>query len=161
MRNLCYHESDFGIKADWHFFAPSHGKSPCDGIGGTVKRLAARGSLQATTSGHIFTPQDLYYIAETNIKGISFLYIISDTVKIHETELAQCMSTIKSVVRTRSHYRFVPADKETVILFRLSEDQVNIRMPVSTDPTSDDTDMDQHEAGQYIVAECLLHWPDY
>ena len=34
--NLCYHEEDFGIKAEWHFFATSHGKSPCDGIGGTV-----------------------------------------------------------------------------------------------------------------------------
>ncbi|ESO09020.1 hypothetical protein HELRODRAFT_168952 [Helobdella robusta] len=32
---------DFGLKAEWHFFATSHGKSPCDGIGGTTKRLVA------------------------------------------------------------------------------------------------------------------------
>lgn len=43
--NLCSHEKDFnGIKAEWHFFATSHGKSPCDGIGGTVKRLVSKAS---------------------------------------------------------------------------------------------------------------------
>ena len=35
--NLCYHEIDQDIQAQWHFFATSHGKSPCDGIGGTTK----------------------------------------------------------------------------------------------------------------------------
>ena len=44
--NLCYHHSDFGVQAEWHFYATSHGKGPCDGIGGTVKRLAAKASLQ-------------------------------------------------------------------------------------------------------------------
>jgi len=35
------------------FFSTSLGKSPCDVIFGIVKRLAARASLQAATSGHI------------------------------------------------------------------------------------------------------------
>ena len=39
--NLCHHEIDFGIPAQWHFSATSHGKGDCDGLGGTVKRLAA------------------------------------------------------------------------------------------------------------------------
>ena len=30
------------------FLATSHGKGPCDGIGGTVKRLATKASLQRT-----------------------------------------------------------------------------------------------------------------
>jgi hypothetical protein len=38
--NLCNHDADFGLPAEWHFFATSHGKGPCDGVGGTVKRLA-------------------------------------------------------------------------------------------------------------------------
>ena len=38
--NLCYHKEDFGIPAEWHFFATSHGKDPCDGVKGTVKREA-------------------------------------------------------------------------------------------------------------------------
>ena len=31
--NLCLHEKDFNLKAEWHFFATSHGKGPCDGLG--------------------------------------------------------------------------------------------------------------------------------
>ena len=42
---LCHHEEDFGVAAEWHFSATSHGKGACDGVGGTVKRLAARASL--------------------------------------------------------------------------------------------------------------------
>ena len=43
--NLCFHKSDFGVPAEWHFSATSHGKGACDGLGGTVKCLAARASL--------------------------------------------------------------------------------------------------------------------
>jgi len=35
--NLTYHKHDFDVDASWVFFATSHGKSPCDGIGGMVK----------------------------------------------------------------------------------------------------------------------------
>ena len=35
--NLCFHEADFGVPAEWHFSATSHGKGACDGVGGTVK----------------------------------------------------------------------------------------------------------------------------
>ena len=34
--NFCMHKRDFGFGAEWNFFATAHGKSPCDGIGGTV-----------------------------------------------------------------------------------------------------------------------------
>ena len=44
--NLCHHEDDFGMPTEWHFFATSHGKGLCDGVGGTVKRFAVRASLQ-------------------------------------------------------------------------------------------------------------------
>lgn len=37
--NLLYHEKDFKIKAEWHFFATAHGKGACDGIGGCVKKM--------------------------------------------------------------------------------------------------------------------------
>ena len=54
--NLCHHYEDFGIVAEWHFFATSHGKGPPDGVGGTVEREAATASLQQVHSGHITTP---------------------------------------------------------------------------------------------------------
>ena len=58
--NLCHHKEDFGISAEWHFSATAHGKGACDGIGGTVKRLAARASLQKPYSDQIMTPRQLF-----------------------------------------------------------------------------------------------------
>ena len=54
--NLYYHLHDYGIWAEWHFFATSHGKSPCDRIGDTGKHLVARASLQNI---HILSVRDM------------------------------------------------------------------------------------------------------
>ena len=35
--NLYFNQQDHNLKAEWYFFATSHGKSPCDGVGGTAK----------------------------------------------------------------------------------------------------------------------------
>lgn len=45
---LCYHTESFLVAVEWNFFSTLHGKSPCDGSGGTIKGLAALDSLQAT-----------------------------------------------------------------------------------------------------------------
>ena len=42
--NLCHHQQDFSMNADWIFFAISHGKSPCDSVGGFVKPYVAKHS---------------------------------------------------------------------------------------------------------------------
>lgn len=65
--NLMYHEKDFNIPAEWHFHATAHGKGPCDGIGGNLKRLAARASLQASSQNQILTPEALYQWAKINL----------------------------------------------------------------------------------------------
>ena len=45
--NMCFHQEDFnGIEAEWHFYATSHGKGVCIRIGGSVKRIATKTSLQ-------------------------------------------------------------------------------------------------------------------
>ena len=35
--NLCHHQHDLNMDAEWIFLATSHGKSPCNGVGGFVK----------------------------------------------------------------------------------------------------------------------------
>jgi len=37
------------VEAEWNFFATSHGKSPCEGTGGTVKRLVTPASCRQLT----------------------------------------------------------------------------------------------------------------
>ena len=58
--NLAYHQSDFQVEGEWHFFATAHGKGPYDGLGATVKRGAIRASLQSGDNNHILTAKDLY-----------------------------------------------------------------------------------------------------
>ncbi|GBL70487.1 hypothetical protein AVEN_232497-1 [Araneus ventricosus] len=57
---MCLHEKDFKLKAQWSFFATSHGKTECDGIGGTAKRLARKQSLQQHLDRQITTTNELF-----------------------------------------------------------------------------------------------------
>lgn len=53
--NLCFHRTDFHTGCTWSFFATSHGKSTCDGVGGTVKRITSRASLQRPFDNQILS----------------------------------------------------------------------------------------------------------
>ena len=77
--NLCHHKDDFNLEFVWNFFATSHGKSACDGIGGTVKRLVAKASLQHQTCGQIVHAEEMFKFCKTEIKGIEFIYISKET----------------------------------------------------------------------------------
>ncbi|CAF3426200.1 unnamed protein product [Rotaria socialis] len=79
--NLCYQEEDFEMTAEWHFFATSHGKGPCDRVGGTVKREAARANLQRPYNDQIITTYQLYMFANENIHGISYEYLTANDCK--------------------------------------------------------------------------------
>jgi hypothetical protein len=50
----------FHVAAQCNYFATSHGKSPYDGTGGTLKHLAASASLQVTERNHALRPEFLY-----------------------------------------------------------------------------------------------------
>ncbi|ESN94893.1 hypothetical protein HELRODRAFT_179998 [Helobdella robusta] len=78
---LKFEQKDFGLKAEWHFFATFHGKSPCDGIGGTTKRLVARASLQASTKDQILNARDFYTYADAKINGIKFFWVDKKEIK--------------------------------------------------------------------------------
>ena len=58
--NLCNHQTDLGIQAEWHFSVTSNGKGPYDGVGGTMKCLAARASLQRPYEEQIMTLLKLF-----------------------------------------------------------------------------------------------------
>ena len=75
--NLCRHQKEFGLRAEWNFFATSHGKSPYDGLGGTIKRITVRTSLQRHKEHHILTPSDMFNFCNTtpSLSSIKFFYI--------------------------------------------------------------------------------------
>ena len=74
------------MPAEWHFSATAHGKGACDGVGGTVKRLAARASLQRPYSEQIMTPRQLF---DTSITSIHFGYCSLSEYEAEEKNLAE------------------------------------------------------------------------
>ena len=83
--NLLLHEQDFDLKSEWHFFATSHGKNASDGVGGTIKRLAAHASLQRPNSNQIPTPLQLFEFANVEIHGVTSFFISTE----HADQVAQ------------------------------------------------------------------------
>nr|XP_047122569.1 uncharacterized protein LOC124806053 [Hydra vulgaris] len=100
MLNLCFHCEDFGFTAKWNFFATSHGKQPCDGIGGTVKRLATLASLQRNIDNHVLSPQAMYKYCNENIEGINFIYISSEDLTLARTALKERLDTANTIPGT-------------------------------------------------------------
>ena len=59
--NMCLHEKDFGLKIkSYNFFATSHGKSPCDAIGGVVKRKIMTSTLRRPPDKQITTALEMF-----------------------------------------------------------------------------------------------------
>jgi hypothetical protein len=105
--NLCSHETDFGLMAEWHFFASCHGKSACDGIGGTLKRLARLASLQRHSNNHITSPEQLFNWARENV-DIKTFYVSSDSVQNNAATIERRMEQASVVQGTRSLHCYVP-----------------------------------------------------
>ena len=121
--NLCHHNSDFHLIATWAFFATSHGKSPSDGIGGTVKRLVTRESLQRDRGNPINNVDRMYDFCITNFQKIVFYNLKKEKICETRQELEERFSTAKTVPGTRSFHHFIPVSENTIATKRISEDE--------------------------------------
>ena len=114
--NLCYHMDDFGVPAEWHFFATSHGKTAADGVAGTLKRLATKASLQNLYENYILNSKQLYDFAVKEIVGMSFGHVTieeyEDEAKFLKGRFAQ---SIRIVGTPKLHY-IKPISKSFVIV---------------------------------------------
>ena len=63
----------FQLDAERIFFATSHGKSPCDGGGGFVKRFAVKHSLQRPLHDQILSYQSMLDLCVREIPSNTFL----------------------------------------------------------------------------------------
>jgi hypothetical protein len=95
------------VPAEWHFFATSHGKSACDGVGGTLKRLAAEASLQRPYNDQIMTPHQLYEWAQSNIHNLNFDFVTENEYKEEEGLLSSRFATAE----TQLLHAFMPVKK--------------------------------------------------
>ena len=128
--NLCHHKADFGVTAEWHFFATSCGKRSCDGLAGTVKWLAARASLQRLYYEHqITTLCQLCEWASDNISTLVFNYYTIDDYKKAETFLECRFQQSTTIPETQKLHCFIPfkVDRLYTKIFSNSSTQNNCK----------------------------------
>lgn len=76
---IANHKDIHGIHARWNYWEEGHGKGPCDGLGGRVKRMAD----EAVNSGKvgIQDPFDFYAWSQSSncsMKNVSFVFVSSE-----------------------------------------------------------------------------------
>ena len=140
LMNLCNHNVDFGYQALWSFFATSHGKSPCDGIGGTVKRKMARTSLQRPNNNQILTFKAVEKFCREELKGILFFSIHKKNMVAVRERMKKRYDKGDTVPGTRSCHHFESTSTNSIRGKQLSVDQSYMikNHTLTTIPTSEE-----------------------
>ena len=120
--NLCHQLTDFSIDCMWNFFATSHGKSPCDGICGTVKRVIARTNLQCPISSQILSAKTMFEFCQGSIHRINFIYTSFDEIDVVQSKLTSWFSLARTIPGTRSYHQFVHTSTFSIKMKRVSDD---------------------------------------
>ncbi|XP_044594836.1 uncharacterized protein LOC123272201 [Cotesia glomerata] len=117
--NLYYHEEDFDIPAEWHFFATAHDKGPCDGIGGILKRFAARASLQLAVDKQITTPIGFFEWASDpdNLPNIMVKFSPIEDYEAAANDLNERFLKTKPIVGTHQIHCVIP-DKNGCLIVK-------------------------------------------
>lgn len=72
--NCSLHEKEFSVKYAWSFVPISHGKSPCNGLGGALKRLTEKASILRTHSRPILTAKHVFEYCDVEINGAHVIF---------------------------------------------------------------------------------------
>ena len=108
------------ISAEWHFSATSHGKGACDGVGGAVKRLAAKASLQKLFDEQIMTPLQLFEWASANIPSTIFRFCSKEDYQRTKEMLELRFAMSRTIPGTRKLHSIIPASLDSVLVRRFS-----------------------------------------
>ena len=104
--NLTYHVRDFSLDASWSFFATSHGKSLCDGVGGMVKRALTQASLKRPTAHQILSTEAAYEFCSNQIRNGNFFLISKEALQPVRDHLQRRYVFASTVPGTRSFQHF-------------------------------------------------------
>jgi hypothetical protein len=110
--NLCHHNTDFQINAEWHFFATSHGKGPCDGVRGTIKSC---NSFQVTAPSDIDSSTTLF-MGKDHFPSIHVQCVCNSEVEQTRHHLKFRFDNTRTVVSTRTcqYHAFLPISNTTL-----------------------------------------------
>ena len=140
------HQADLGISTEWHFSATSHGKGACHGLGGTVKRLATKASLQSPYEDQIMTPFHLYEWASSNIPGVFIDYCSVEEYENEKKNLERRFENCQTIPGTRRLLCFIPQSQVTLLTKRYSACSSSHVQRV----TKHSTDLEMEEVMGYV-----------
>lgn len=130
--SLCQYKTRYGIEVEWHFFATSHGKGPCDAIGGTIKRMATRASLAKESEHPIKTVRELFEWAKSREEGeltkLSFELATTEEYEQANVDLDNLYSRAKSIQGTQKFHAFIPVSIDKIEAKRFSTSTENGRV---------------------------------
>lgn len=120
---LCQYKKNENFDVEWHFFATSHGKGPCDGIGGAFKRNATRASLQRPYTNQITTAKDLYEWAIASESTIEFRFCTEVDYNRVERHLKSKFNKVLTISGTQKYHSFIPIDEKHIKAVRFSDSE--------------------------------------
>ncbi|MES9901650.1 MAG: hypothetical protein ABW168_03080 [Sedimenticola sp.] len=106
------HDGIFGIPATWDYFEAGHGKGPCDGVGGTAKRMAAQSVTQEKVT--IQSAPDFYKWGERYHKSATYKYVSSKDCEVARAEIDDINKTISPVKGTMQMHAIIPVKKGVI-----------------------------------------------
>ena len=91
------HKYFFGIEARWKYFESGHGKGPCDGIGGSVKRMAEQAGKHGTPMADA---DDFFKWASETGGAVNYTWIGQEEYDLSQKEVNMLQAQIAAVKGT-------------------------------------------------------------
>lgn len=132
--NLAHHFEDFNVIAEWHFFATSHGKSPCDATARTLKREATNASLRRPYDKQITTPIQLYEYAKENMQTMHVVFVSKLKVTSNKDRFFKRMEEACKVPGIRSYHTLLPVSTKQIIAKKYSLSRKEIAVKLESKP---------------------------
>ena len=110
------------MDAESIFLATSHGKSPCDGVGGFVKCYVAKHSLQRPLHDQILSSQSILDLCVREIPCTTFFSVRQEEMVNACADLEDCFTESKTMPGTRSSHHFLPISCNKIAHKLTSED---------------------------------------
>lgn len=120
--NVYFHKADFGYDCEWHFHATSHGKGPCDGLGGTLKRCATRVSLARHFENQIDTAELLFQWAASSDIDMNFEYATNTEYESMTEKLKNRFDSAVTIKGTLKYHCFIPKQSGQIMVKKYSTD---------------------------------------
>ena len=106
-----------------NFFATNHGKSPCDGLGGTIKRELTIESLSRTKTSPIVTALQAYEFCKNTMPTVEFFFVSKDDLTKVRTKLKTRYACGHTVPGTHSYHVLMPKNVRIFSFKRIGEDE--------------------------------------